>query len=141
MKNAWLKVATLLMVLSSLAAAQLGSSSKLTAQVPFDFMAANKIVPAGELAVRVATMDGKILSIDNTEVNVGLFSSVYREESKQAASHYSLVFNRYGDRYFLSEIRLEGSNIFYRLPESKAAAELRANNVSAMQDIVLASLR
>ena len=135
----WLVVVTLV-VLSGMAAAQLNSRSKIVAQVPFDFVVANKVVPAGEWAVRVTTTDGHILDISNAQTNTGLFSPSSQTEAKESASYYALVFERYGERYFLKGIKLQGSKITYRLPESKAEAELRAQNVPATVETLLASL-
>jgi len=141
MKHAnWLVVVTLAL-LSGMAAAQLNSSTRVVAQVPFEFMVANKIVPAGECEVQAITADGQTLVIRNAEAKVGLFSTSSQWESKQGASHYALVFKHYGDRYFLSGIRLQGSKITYRLPESKVEAELRAKNVSATEETLRASLK
>src|ERR1700682_1871852 len=141
MKHAkWLVVVTLV-VLSGMAAAQLIGSSRIVAQVPFEFMVANKIVPAGEYVVQAFTMDGKTLVIRNAEAKVGLLSPSSQTEGKQDASHYALVFNHYGDRYFLSGIRLQGSKITYRLPESKVEVELRSQNVSATEETLRASLK
>src|ERR1700716_36341 len=141
MKHAkWLVVMTLV-VLSGMAAAQLIGSTKVVAEVPFEFMVANKIVPAGECFVEAATMDGKTLVIRNTEAKVALLSTSSQSEGKQEASHYALVFKHYGDRYFLSAIKLQGSNITYRLPESKVEAELRAQNARATEETLLASLK
>jgi hypothetical protein len=141
MKHAkWLVVMTLV-VLSGMAAAQLIGSTKVVAEVPFEFMVANKIVPAGECFVEAATMDGKTLVIRNTEAKVALLSTSSQSEGKQEASHYALVFKHYGDRYFLSAIKLQGSNITYRLPESKVEAELRAQSMSATEESLRASLK
>jgi lipid-binding SYLF domain-containing protein len=130
-----------LVVLSGMAAAQLIGSSKVVAQVPFEFMVANKTVPAGEYAVQAFTMDGNTLVIRNVEAKVGLMFRSSQSEGKQDASHYALVFNHYGDRYFLSGIKLEGSKITYRLPESRAEAELRAQSVPATEETLRASLK
>ena len=141
MKHAnWLVVVTLV-ALSGMAAAQLDSSTRVVAQVPFEFMVANKIVPAGECEVQAITMDVKTLVIRNAEAKVGLFSPSSQWESKQGASHYALVFKHYGDRYFLSGIELQGSKIAYRLPENKVEAELRAQSVAAREETLRASLK
>ena len=141
MKHAnWLVVVTLVL-LSGMAAAQLNSSTRVVAQVPFEFMVANKIVPAGECEVQAITMDGQTLVIRNAEAKVGLFSRSSQAEGKQNASNYAMVFKHYGDRYFLSGIKLQGSKITYRLPESKVEAELRAQNVSATEETLRASLK
>ena len=140
MKHAnWLVVMTLV-VLSGMAAAQLIGSTRVAAQVPFEFMVANKIVPAGECVVQAITMDGKTLVIRNTEAKVALLSPSSQAEGKQEASHYALV-KHYGNRHFLSGIKLQGSNITYRLPESKVEAELRAQNVAATEETLVASLK
>ena len=52
-----------------------------------------------------------------------------------------MVFERYGSQYFLSEIRIEGSNLSYKLPQSRAETELRAQNAPASQQTLLASLK
>ena len=70
MKHAKWLVAVTLVVLSDMAFAQLNSGSRVVAQVPFDFMVTNKLVPAGECSVNVATMDGKTLTISNVGANV-----------------------------------------------------------------------
>jgi hypothetical protein len=141
MKHANWLVVVALVVLSGMAAAQLIGSTKVVAQVPFEFMVANKIVPAGECAVQAFNDDGKILVIRNAEAKVSLLSTSSQAEGKQDASYYALVFKHYGDRYFLSGIKLQGSNITYRLPESKVEAELRAQNAPATEETLLASLK
>ena len=139
-QSKWFVVVALL-VLSGMAAAQLIGSTRIVAQVPFEFMVANKTVPAGEYVVQAFTMDGKTLVIRNTEAKVALVSTSSQAEGKQDSSHYALVFKRYGDRYFLSGIKIEGSNITYRLPESRAETELRAQNASSSEETLLASLK
>jgi hypothetical protein len=129
-----------LMLLSGISFAQLASDSRLVAQVPFRFMAANKMVPAGECEIRLVSMGSRTLKISNADSSVSLFSPSYQTESKQGAAQYALVFKQYGDRYFLSGIKLQGSKIAYRLPESKLEAELRAENVPSTEETLLASL-
>jgi hypothetical protein len=141
MKHANWFVVVALVLLSGMAAAQLNSHTRVVAQVPFEFMVANKIVPAGECEVEAITMDGQTLVIRNVEAKVGLFSQSSQAEGKQNASHYAMVFKHYGDRYFLSGIKLQGSKITYRLPESKVEAELRAQNASATEETLRASLK
>ncbi len=70
-----------------------------------------------------------------------MFSTSSQTEGKQAASNYALVFNHYGDRYFLRGIRLEGSKITYHLAESKAEAEMLARNVTGTEETLLASAK
>lgn len=123
-----------------LAPAQL-LDTKIVAHIPFEFVVANKVVPAGDCTVQRAAMDGRTLVIRNTAAKMSLFAAASRDESKKAASNYAMIFDKYGDHYFLAGIKLEGSRTTYRLPESKAEAELRAQNIPASQEIILASLQ
>jgi hypothetical protein len=141
MKHAKWFVVVSLVVFSGMAVAQLIGSSRIVAQVPFEFMVGNRIVPAGECDLWATTMDGRTLTIRNTDAKVGLFATTSQVESKQPAAHYALVFKQYGNRYFLSEIKLEGSKVSYQLQESKAEAEMRAQNVSAREETLLAAKR
>jgi hypothetical protein len=129
------------MLLPIVAAAQLASTDKLVFEVPFEFTAANKVVPAGECIVQPAVIGENALSIRNVAAKVDFFSSTFRDESKKASGAYALVFHKYGDRYFLTGIKLAASRTTYRLPENKAEAELRARNMSATEEIVLAALK
>jgi hypothetical protein len=140
MKQAKWAVAVMLVVFSGFAVGQRLGSSTIVAEVPFQFVAANRVVPAGECKVQAQTMDGRTLIIRNVEAKKSLFATISEAESKQAAANYTLVFARYGDQYFLTGIKLAGSNIEYRLPESRLQHELRAQNVTSTQETVLAGL-
>ena len=131
-------VLALRLVSTGAALAQMGST-RVTAQVPFDFVLRDKAVPAGELTVQSAIMSG-VLLIQNADAKVSVLSVPQMDETKKPAGSCVLVFHRYNNRYFLSEIKIEGSKIAYRIPESKAEAELRAQNVTANKEVILASL-
>jgi polyisoprenoid-binding protein YceI len=63
----WLVVVVTLVVLSGMAAAQMSSGSRIVAQVPFEFVVANSIVPSDAKLITDATTDyGK------TKINVAL---------------------------------------------------------------------
>jgi hypothetical protein len=141
MKTAKWTLPVMLMLLSGLMAAQSLTNSKVVAQVPFDFMVNGKIIPAGECIVKGAGMDGGILAIGNFEARKSALSQASRAGAAAVSGDTVLVFNHYGDRYFLSSIRIAGSDWSYQLPESKVEAELRAQNVTASQTNLLAELR
>jgi len=130
-----------LVMLPILAAAQLKKGDAIVAQVPFEFTAGNKVVPAGECIVQATAPGGRTLMIRNPVAGVAWFSSASLDETKEAAGDYALVFDKYGDHYFLAGIKLAAARTIYRLPESKAETELRAQNMLASEQIVLASLQ
>ena len=139
-REKWMLPVTLLL-LSGLLAAQSLTQSSVKAQVPFDFIVNNKIILAGECVVGSAGLNGKILSIRNVDARTSALSVSSAGETRRASENTMLVFRRYGSQYFLSSVRLEGSARTYQLQESRAEAELRAQNVPASETILLASLK
>lgn len=140
MKRASWILAMTVTVISGAGMAQTAGGSRMVTQVPFEFVVGNKIVPAGEWSVQSASIAGQELMIRNYNAKIGMYSTISQNEMKERAASSALVFKRYGDQYFLSEIRLKGSTKTYRLPESKAEAELRAQKVFS-EKILLAAVK
>jgi hypothetical protein len=108
--------------LALFAAASFLSSSDAPAQpiaeavVPFDFTCQQQVVPHGTYTVSVLMerfielrgKDGKVHAISTVEPNV-----------KIGGPGTKLVFHRYGDRYFLSEVQTADRELGMKLPMSK----------------------
>jgi hypothetical protein len=127
-----------LTLLPTMAAAQMQPDSKLVAQVPFDFMIGGKIVPAGQFSVQRAAPGSIALVMRNRDAKVSVLCNAARDERKTPAATNTLVFNKYGHRYFLAQVKVEGSNVVYELPQGRAEAELKAQNPQAKEEILLA---
>ena len=127
-----------LTLLPMLAAAQIQSDTKIVVKVPFDFVIGSKIVPAGQLTVQPLAMEKDVLTMRNRDAKLNIFANSSRIETKQPSATTGPVFHKYGNRYFLWKVNVEGSQTAYRLPESPAEAELRAQNVQATEEILLA---
>jgi len=141
MKNAkWMLPVTLLL-LSGLMTAQSITNSKVVANVPFDFMVNNKIIPAGDLVVGASDTEGKILLVRNFDAHTSALASATHSEQAATSTDTVLCFKRYGGQYFLSGIRIQGSNWTYTLPETKAARELRAQHAPVSETTLLAVLK
>lgn len=97
-------------------------STRLVAEVPFEFEMANLKLPAGEYQVSEFTARPAI-HVFNYEAgkNALANSNVLSYEATESRD-LRLVFNKYGDRYFLSEIWYP--NIARILPKSKTEREL-----------------
>jgi hypothetical protein len=132
-------LALTLIALPILAVAQMGSSTRIQAQVPFPFMVGTNHVPAGKCEVQRAGAGDRILVIRNDAGDVNLFTPAMPNLAKKASGSYALVFNKYGDRAFLTGIKLAGDRTIYQIPESRAEAELRAQNATATEEVLLAS--
>jgi hypothetical protein len=104
-------------------------------------MVGNKHVPAGQCTVEPATNGARTLVIRNVGAKVGFFTPAMPTLAKKASGSYALVFHKYGDRAFLTGIKLAGDRTIYEIPESRAEAELRAQNVPATEETLLASAK
>ena len=139
MKYAKRLLVLLLLIMPVLSAAQMPANTTIVAQVPFEFMAGNKYIPAGECVVQsMPNGAGDAVVIRNIAESVSVFSAALPVETRQPSSNFVLKFHEYGGRYFLAGIELAGHRMMYRLPESKAEQELRAQNVSATDKTLLA---
>jgi hypothetical protein len=137
MKSAKWMLAVTLLSLSSLMSAQT-LTKKVVAQVPFDFVVGNKIMPAGEWVVSAG--DGNILAIANFDARKSALSAATRgDENKN--NRTSLVFERYAGQYLLSEIRIEGSELTYKLPVNRGDANWSAQNGPTSHLTLLATLK
>jgi len=141
MKNVTRILALTLMMMPLVAVAQLQQGQKLVSDVPFEFVVGNKIVPAGNWVIQKMYSGSNFFYLNDQAGKVGLISNASVDETKTPATNCALVFHVYKGRHFLAGMKLEGSKITYRVPVSKAEAELRAQNAVAQDEVLLAQLR
>ena len=86
------------------------SGPTLMADIPFDFSAANRTLPAGEYTVKGGSIAGTIL-VRNDDGKGAVAVLAQTTGSNGAAKKAMLVFRRYGDQYFLAKvIHADGSD-------------------------------
>jgi len=115
-----------LLILTMLALTGLANAQGvIKAQVPFEFVANGKTMPAGDVRIDVQSSAGpNVLWINAGDQHM---VSLTREEVGSGANEAtSLVFHNYGGRYFLAGVKLEGRSTAYTLPAGKVEMELRA---------------
>jgi len=110
---------------------------KITARVPFGFIASGRTMPAGECTVRVEGDGVKSLLITCGKENV--VAIPLATQSGNPNKKTVLAFRRYGGRYFLAGISLQGETTSYEFPGQKMETELRAQDVTEADVILLAS--
>jgi hypothetical protein len=100
------------------------AQDQLVVTIPFDFAAGSANLPAGDYSVKAASANHTVLLInrDNPAVSMVLIANETSAAARQDQS--KLVFNRYGDRYFLSQIWVEGSAMGKELPKSNREKEV-----------------
>ena len=99
-----------MMALTAMATTQVAQAQdRLAVNVPFDFVAGNTQLPAGEYTVQVSAPTHSIILISRKDSTASAFINTNAAVSSQPQSESKLVFNRYGDRYFLSQVWQEGN--------------------------------
>jgi hypothetical protein len=97
------------------------------ATVPFDFTVGDKLLPAG--SYEITKNSASVIEVRNRDKQVAIFApTAYTTEQSRNGS--KLVFDKYGDRYFLSEILCAPSAINVSLPTSKAEKQARMQRAS-----------
>lgn len=116
-------VLTLLLVGSAYAQVP---GTAIRASIPFDFMVRGKVLPAGRYEITRINDEPTGLMIRN--VNHRSWESMFATEPMQEQRiprKNVLVFNRYGDTYFLSEVVTAGEQTGEELAPSHAERALR----------------
>lgn len=99
--------------------------------IPFDFIIRGRTLPAGPYEVMRLSDSPEVLEIRN--VKDRREHSAFETDAFQAnqiPKRNELVFNRYGDSYFLSEVVTAGEEVGRSMPASHAERQLRREMAS-----------
>lgn len=92
----------------------------MKAKIPFSFTICRETLPAGTYIIKHTTKTGQTLLIQNVEnqklVDVACVNDL---QASKALSEAKLIFNRYGDQYFLSEAWWSGTTSGHGLVKSE----------------------
>ncbi len=103
-------VMTTLFVLSFLVAAQVVQADEpMLVNIPFAFVAGNVTLPAGEYRVQKLDRNLAVVLIRCSDANASAMVLSNAAQAKEIQTQSKLVFNRYGNRYFLSQVWAAGS--------------------------------
>jgi len=139
MKYAKWMSALMLLFVPIMAAAQLQPSERIVTNVPFSFVVANQVIPAGECTIQSAGTQGSVLTLSNRDAKLNIFVRASAGLQKNAPAVSSMVFHKYGNRYFLKGVKIGDSREVYTFQESKLEAEMRAQNAPVTEEILLAA--
>lgn len=135
MKRNLVITAALALLATTAASAQ---TVNVKATVPFSFIVGRLTLPAGEYALQTVN-SGQVLAMTNPDAKITKLVLSNACESQRAASETKLIFHRYGDRYFLSQIWTEGNNRGREIPIGEREQETAIN--SSMQEVVLVAAK
>ena len=122
-------LAVMVMVAAVSSAQGQTANTRMTANVPFDFGVANKTFPAGEYLITRAQPDSSdlvllIMSVDGHSKMVKITIPISKLEPGDKSK---LVFHRYGEQYFLSEVWTAGSSVGRGFLKSRREREAEDN--------------
>ena len=108
-------------MLASAAGAQ--TSRGIEVQVPFDFVAGQKQLPAGHYTVRRIRVDSESALLIRGE-GKGAEAVVLTNSGGEDPTGASLTFRQHGERYFLAEVSIPGTASVRELTRTRAEREL-----------------
>ncbi len=135
-KHALTAASLLLFSLVAVAGHAYAQEYPMTAKIPFQFAVGNQILPAGEYRLEhLSPGNGYLLLLRRTDgpecttmITTSIRANDWQDKSK-------LVFNRYGDHYFLAQIWTAGDNVGRKLSPSRRETEAASKQVK--QEIAL----
>jgi hypothetical protein len=117
-------VAASLFVLSIVVAAQVAKADEpMLVNIPFAFVAGNTTLPAGEYRVQKLDGNSAVLLIRCSDASTAAMVLSNTTQAKEIPTQSKLVFKRYDNRYFLSQVWAEGSIRGRELLKSRAEKE------------------
>jgi hypothetical protein len=116
--------------------------NQVKATVPFNFTVGDQHLPSGTYMIGSGITSPNLLAIRNWDKKVNILSLVMPNDGNRGRDN-TLVFHKYGNQYFLSEIRSEGASIDVRFPTTKAEKRAKSQAEEArvsVDDPVLIAL-
>jgi len=106
------------------------------ATIPFEFRAGNKVLPAGTYTIATGTDNLSVITNHDQPAVVTVALRDGRDSRKQ-----ELVFDKYGDRYFLREILCQSAGMSLELPPSKVEKATRQQQafMQGMSQVLIAA--
>jgi len=114
---------------------------RVQAQIPFSFAAGSSVLPAGTYIVN-SEIGSHFVTFNNWSKHVSVTVLSAPDTASRMGTN-QLVFHKYGDQYFLSEIRCTGSSLNVRLAPTKAEKMARKQTLEAglrVDDTILLAL-
>jgi hypothetical protein len=131
------------MALTAMATTRVAQAQEgVAVNIPFDFVAGNTQLPAGEYTVKVSAPTHSLILISRKDATKSAFINTNPAVSNVPQTESKLIFNRYGDRYFLAQVWQEGNAQGRQLVKSSREKEvaLTANLETEGQVTLVAGL-
>lgn len=110
------------------------------ARVPFDFVLANNVYPAGEYTVQAMPADSFLLRVRNKDEQKSVTTVSILVAPSNPAKQTMLVFRRLGNTYFLHRVWSAESSVGREFPRSPTETRAARNTTSTGTVIVTANI-
>jgi hypothetical protein len=135
MKN--LRSALVALAVLLMATAAHAQTTKVTATIPFNFVAGDSAYPAGEY---LFSNDGTVLRVANENVDDAGMILSHACQKVVPPKDTKVVFDQMGGQYFLHQIWVAGNSWGRELPRSQSEIRLAQNHEKSESIIVAANL-
>ena len=125
-KQAYTFFATASLVLALAAISVHAQSARLVvADIPFNFTVKNRTLPAGEYTVEPIQIGGApALRIQSRDGHITVMVPARFNRAGESQAEPKLIFNRFGEQYFMAQALGFEENVIYTLPKSRAEEAL-----------------
>ena len=127
-------VALMLVALSLLTVTTSFAQNKMRTDVPFAFQVGKTPLPAGTYTVSKIADHWIVIRNHQQSSQEALIN--YRDVEKGKTQSPKLIFQKYGQRYFLAEV-WNGGTMGMQLPESKREKEYAGHQVAATDSAIV----
>ena len=108
----------------------------LEANIPFQFHAGNAKLPAGTYRIRVLyDSDLTVMEISSLDGSTSALFQVQESDANSTPGKNELIFNKYGNRYFLAELFDEGNPSGSKVIESGYEKKISKGAVAAQERV------
>ena len=108
----------------------------LDAEIPFQFHVGTRELPAGKYRIHVLDEGSRrVMEITSTDGSTSALFQVQESDVKSAPAQSELIFNKYGDNYFLSKLYDEGDPSGSELIESRYEKRISKGAVVAQEHV------
>ncbi|HEX5734743.1 MAG TPA: hypothetical protein VF131_18065 [Blastocatellia bacterium] len=128
---------SVLLLAASVIPANAQAARLIGANIPFNFVVKDKVLPAGDYILEpIQVGASQALKIQSADGHITAIVPVRSVGTKAIGDDSKLVFNRFGDQYFLSQVfGLEG-RASYALHKSSAEERLAKEKGGSKRDVV-----
>jgi hypothetical protein len=122
-----LKSVAIAITLVALATPAFAQPNGLRVNIPFEFRAADALLPAGTYHIAIDAVSNRIAVRSQGDAS-GILVCTHMGGRLGSEEQSSLLFHRYGNKYFLRLISTAGRSQGFALPRSSAEREVAKNS-------------